>query len=539
MLRRQTFVFQLLCLPLLLAISLCCAGFAADTAEDNEKSIRTPNILFAIADDWGYHASVLGTPWIKTPAVDRVARDGLRFTHAYTPNAKCAPSRAALLTGRNSWQLKEAANHICYFPIEFKGWCETLAENGWTVGHTAKGWGPGVAEVAHGKPRSMAGVPFNQQLSKPLTSGMSNNNYSANFSQFLEAATDQQPWCFWYGALEPHRSYEFGSGVKMAGKQTSMIERVPAYWPDTDTVRHDMLDYAFEVEHFDRHLGAMLLELEQRGQLDNTLVIVTSDHGMPFPHCKGGAYVDSNHVPLFIMWKQGIAVQNRQIDDYISFVDLAPTLLEVAGISWQQSGMAPSPGRSLTDIFRSGRSGQIHPQRDHVLIGMERHDIGRPHDAGYPIRGIVQDEQLLLENFEASRWPACNPETGYLNVDASPTKTLILTNHRANANDQPWRLCFGKRPREEFYDLRSDPDCVQNLADRQSTEARRELLRSRMHRELAEQGDPRMMGNGEVFDNYVHANAGFVGFYERFMRGEIHNTPGWVNKTDFEPEPLD
>jgi arylsulfatase A-like enzyme len=111
-----------------------------------------PNILFAIADDWGAHAGAYGTPWVKTPNFDRVAKEGLLFSQAYTPNAKCAPSRACILTGRNSWQLKEAANHICYFPPEFKGWGEALAEHGWNVGYTTKGWGPGVAVDANGKP---------------------------------------------------------------------------------------------------------------------------------------------------------------------------------------------------------------------------------------------------------------------------------------------------------------------------------------------------------------------------------------------------
>ena len=120
-----------------------------------------PNILFAIADDWGLHASAYGTRWVKTPAFDRVAREGILFNNAYTPNAKCAPSRACLLTGRNSWQLGAAANHISYFPSKFKGWGEALAEKGWFVGHTQKGWGPGVATNAAGKPRQMTGRAFN------------------------------------------------------------------------------------------------------------------------------------------------------------------------------------------------------------------------------------------------------------------------------------------------------------------------------------------------------------------------------------------
>jgi hypothetical protein len=497
-----------------------------------------PNILFAIADDWGAHAGAYGTKWVNTPAFDRVAREGILFQNAYTPNAKCAPSRACILTGRNSWQLKEAANHICYFPMEFKGWGEALAENGWFVGHTTKGWGPGVATNAAGKPRQMTGQAFNAKKLKPPTSGISNADYAANFDDFLNAAPQGKPWAFWYGAIEPHRGYEFGSGVSKGGKKLSDIDRVPTFWPDNETVRNDMLDYAYEVEHFDTHLGRMLASLEKRGLLENTLIIVTADHGMPFPRGKGGAYEYSNHVPFAAMWKRGIAGANRVVTDYVSFIDLAPTFIEVAGLTWKQTGMADSPGRSLTDIFRVNQSGRVNPARDHVLIGMERHDIGRPNDVGYPIRGIVKDGLLFLENFEPSRWPACNPETGYLNVDAGATKTFILEAHRKNPDDRYWALCFGKRPAEEFYNLQTDPDCVNNLALQNGLPEQRAALKSQLYSELKAQGDPRMFGQGDVFDKYIHASPGNRNFYERYMRGEKIKA-GWVNDSDFEKAPLD
>ncbi len=110
------------------ALVVLCALFASETRAD--EPAKRPNILFAIADDWSYgHASAYGSTWVKTPAFDRVAREGLLFTRAYTPNAKCAPSRACLLTGRNSWQLKEAANHFPFFPSEFKTYAEALGEH--------------------------------------------------------------------------------------------------------------------------------------------------------------------------------------------------------------------------------------------------------------------------------------------------------------------------------------------------------------------------------------------------------------------------
>jgi arylsulfatase A-like enzyme len=480
------------------------------------------------------HAGAYGTRWVKTPAFDRVAREGILFNHAYTPNAKCAPSRACLLTGRNPWQLKAAANHISYFPPEFKGWSEALAEHGWFVGHTQKGWGPGVATNLDGRPRQMTGQGFNARTAKPPTTGISNNDYAANFEDFLEAAPTNAPWCFWYGAIEPHRAYEFGSGMAKGGKKLSDIDHVPGFWPDNDTVRNDMLDYAFEAEHFDRHLGRMLDALAKRGLLSNTLVIVTSDHGMPFPRVKGQAYEFANHVPFAAMWPRGIAKPGRVVDDFVSFIDVAPTFVELAGLPWAQTGMAESPGRSLTDIFNSPKSGQVNPERTYVLIGRERQDVGRPHDAGYPVRGLVTATALHLQNFAPDRWPAGNPETGYLDCDAGATKTFILDAHRKNPTDKFWQLCFGKRAVEELYDLTRDRDCLNNLAESAASEFERTSLKARLFSELKAQGDPRMFGQGDVFDRYEHANRGHVGFYEKFMRGEKMTT-GWVKESDYEP----
>jgi N-sulfoglucosamine sulfohydrolase len=499
---------------------------------------QRPNILFAIADDWSSgHASAYGSRFVKTPAFDRVAREGVLFTRAFTPNAKCAPSRAILLTGRNSWQLEEGANHIPYFPAKFKSWVEALGENGYFTGLTAKGWGPGVANDTEGKPRQMAGQPFNRRKLAPPAVGIGNNDYAANFQDFLDAAPRGRPWSFWYGSQEPHRAYEYGSGVAKGGKSPGDVDRVPGYWPDNETARNDMLDYAFEVEHFDRHLGRILATLEQRGLLENTIVIVTSDHGMPFPRVKGHAYEASNHVPLAVMWKQGIKTAGRKVDDYVSFADIAPTLIEIAGLKWSQTGMQPTSGRSLAEILFSEKDGLIDPARDHVLVGKERHDVGRPKDAGYPIRGIRKGDLLYLRNYEIDRWPAGNPETGYLDCDGGPIKTAILQARREGKERRHWQLAFGKRSAEELYDVSKDPDCITDLAaDRKYMEVMQKL-RQQMERELKAQGDPRMFGRGDLFNRYQYANAGERNFYERFMRGEKLKA-GWVSESDFEKEAI-
>jgi N-sulfoglucosamine sulfohydrolase len=202
----------------------------------------------------------------------------------------------------------------------------------------------------------------------------------------------------------------------------------------------------------------------------------------------------------------------------------------------EQSGMAPITGRSLREIFKSNPSQSINSNRDHLLLGQERHDVGRPHDQGYPIRSIIKDGWIYLRNFEPDRWPACNPETGYLNTDGGPTKTEILTANRTTPNDPHWLLCFGKRPDEELFDLNTDPYCVKNLSAAPDQQSRRAALETQMVRGLKEQGDPRMLGNGEDFDKYPYAGEK-RGLYERYLKGEKLNAD-WVSPMDAEPSPI-
>ena len=529
-------------LTIVLSIGLLgCGGSGTGDAPGDAASGERPNILFAIADDASFpHMGAYGTDWVETPAFDRVAREGILFTNAYTPNAKCAPSRSTILTGRNSWQLEEAANHWPYFPRKFAVYTEVLAENGYHVGHTGKGWAPGIAENENGEPRHLAGTPYEEHRTDPPTSAINGNDYAANFQAFLEDRSGDEPFAFWYGSTEPHRAYEWRSGIEQGGKALTDIERVPPFWPDRDTVRTDMLDYAFEIEYFDRHLQRMLVELERRGELSNTLVVVTSDNGMPFPRVKGQEYEHSNHMPLAIMWPGGIQSPGRIVEDFVSFIDFAPTFLELAGLDWSETAMASTPGRSLLEIFGSSESGQINPNRDHVLIGKERHDVGRPNDAGYPIRGIVTDRWLYLRNFEPGRWPAGNPVTGYLNTDGSPTKTLILDHRTTPGMFRYWQGSFGRRPAEQLYRLDRDPYNVNNLADDSSYAAVRDRLREQLYGALEAQGDPRMTGNGEVFDEYTYADESTRNFYRRYLDGELEESDaGWVNPSDFEERPFE
>ncbi|NOU58722.1 sulfatase family protein [Marinifilum caeruleilacunae] len=502
-----------------------------------KQEYKRPNILVAIMDDASMeHIGAYGCQWVNTPSMDRLATNGILFSNAYTPNAKCAPSRASILTGRNSWQLESAANHYCYFPNKFKTYSEALAEKGYHVGYTGKGWAPGVVGKVNGKKRKLTGKSYNKIKKSPPTTSINKTDYVANFIEFLDSRKEGSPFLFWFGSKEPHRSYEYGSGISKGGKKKSDIDSVYSFWPDCDTVRTDLLDYAFEIEYFDTCLNKIIDELEKRNELENTLIVVTSDNGMPFPRIKGQEYEFSNHMPLIVMWPKGIKRPGRRIDDFISFIDLAPTFLELAEIPESESGMQAITGKSLTSIFYSRKEGVIDTQRNHVLIGKERHDVGRPHDWGYPIRGIRKGDYLYIHNFEPSRWPAGNPETGYLNCDGSPTKTICIDTKDRDSTQQYWQWSFGKRAEYELYDVKNDPECMTNLYKDSAYRSIANLLQSQLIKELTEQQGPRILGHGEVFDTIKYAKPSNRNFYERYQNKEAMEA-GWVNSSDFQKMP--
>ena len=139
-------------------------------------------------------------------------------------------------------------------------------------------------------------------------------------------------------------------------------------------------------------------------------------------------------------------------------------------------------------------------------------------------------------NFKPDRWPAGDPETGYLNTDGSPTKTIILKYNRQGKNREIWNINFGKRGEEELFDIRTDPSCMINLAGNAEYSDVVKKLRDHLENELRDQNDPRIIGAGDVFDKYTYADEKVKDFYNRYMRGELSSkSAGWVDSTDFEP----
>ncbi len=464
-----------------------------------------PNILFIIADDASRDSmGVYGSTYVKTPNFDRIANEGVLFTNAYNCNPKCAPARACLLTGRYSWQLEEACNHNPILSSKWQFYPYLLEDSGYVVGYTGKGWGPGKWDDPSTRPSRLknanpAGHAWSKRTMKPPYEGIANTDYAANFKDFLDAQPADQPFCFWFGTKEPHRSYG-QDNWKLDGRNLKDVT-VPEYYPDNEIIRGDLADYAIEVEWYDTHIGRALQHLEAHGQLDNTLIIATSDHGMPFPRVKGQIYDDGFHIPMAARWGDRIK-PGRTVTDFITFPDLAPTLMEVAGLQ----PIDQMTGLSFVPQLLAETSGRIDKARNHTLLGKERHDIGRTDgdllSVAYPARAIRNDDYLYVRNFEPDRWPVGNPEYGFLNCDASPTKSFLTELSQSDPQFRYFELSFGKRPLEELYDMRNDQDCVNNLAAKPEFADLKDALFEQMKAELTAQGDPRILGNGEIFDYY-------------------------------------
>lgn len=502
------------CSRWLACVVLC---LAAESQAANDR----PNILLAISDDQCYpYASAYGCSGVRTPAFDRVASQGVLFKNAYGASPGCSPCRAALLTGRHCWQIEQAGTHASSFPLRYRCYPELLAEAGYFVGHTGKGWGPGNFKI-DGRTENPAGPAFSRVKNPPPAKGMSATDYAANFQAFLKARPPGQPFCFWYGGQEPHRAFEKGSGLK-AGKELDEAF-VPSFLPDTPEVRSDILDYCLEIEWFDTHLGRMLDALAEAGELDRTLVIVTSDNGMAFPRAKANGYDFGIHMPLAIAWPQRVP-GGRTSTDLVGFVDLTATILEAAGVDLNAAAFnrpeRQLAGRSLLPLLSQPGSGRLDPTRTAVFASRERHSSSRYQNLGYPIRSMRTPEYLYVRNFRPDRSPAGDPQTmngdqlgkmhgGYHDIDASPT-----LDHLVELRDDPTygrflRLAVDARPAVEIFDVINDPGCLVNLAGRPEFAATQAALTAQFEETLRRTGDPRLLASdgGDVFETYPRFSA--------------------------------
>lgn len=484
----------------LLIVTTCC----------QTKAQNKPNILFCIADDVSFmHTSIQGTAELSTPNFDRVANSGVLFNNAYCNVSSCAPSRASILTGKNSWELEEGGLLFGGLPKKFPTFSSLLKRNGYATGYSGKGYMP--ANKIEPYQTEPLAEEYNNIKNK-VPQFISNKDYAGNFKDFLSKKNKDEPFFFWYGSHEAHRAYNPGIGVKSC-KDISKI-KVPEFLPDNDLVRRDLADYFYEIEWFDSHLGKMIKDLEEAGELENTIIIVTADNGMPFPRAKSTCYDYGTHMPLAICWGDKIK-PGAKIDDFISFIDFAPTLLEAVGIEIPEG----TTGKSFLDILFSGKSGQIDAKRDRVFTALERHTYCRPDGLPYPIRTIRKGDWLYMVNFEPDRWPSGNddfasPHQGfYGDIDSGPTRTYLIDNKDNPAVKYYSDLSLNKRPEVELYNVKVDPYQLNNLASEEKYVELSKALKAELFAYLKETNDPRIKGESP-WDNYPYY---FKGFEEKHL----------------------
>lgn len=505
-----------------------------------------PNILFLFADDWGRYASAYAATEsqpspnqvVKTPNIDAIAKRGVLFKNAYVNAPSCTPCRSSLLSGRYFFNTGRAAIlNGAVWDGSVPAWPLLLKDAGYHIGKFHKVWSPGTpADAPFGGQEfayQKAGGAFNnfsENVTKMVSEGLSldaakqklYDEVRGNFDAFLTARKDGKPWCFWFGPTNVHRSWVKGSGKALWGIEPEALKgRLAKHLPDVPEVREDFADYLGEIQAWDAGIGVILKRLEESGELDRTLIVISGDHGAPgFPAGKCNLYDFGVGVSL-IAAGPGIKA-GRVVDDFVSLPDLAPTFLEVGGAKMPEGMNA----RSLVNVLHSEKSGQVDESRTWVISGRERHVAGaREGNLPYPHRALRTKEFLFIRNFMPDRWPMGDPKTvtettapstseledstyaAYADMDASPTKAWLI----ANRNESQWKwnydYAFAKRPAEEFYDLSKDPAQVDNRVDDPAYADRLRSAREQLMKILTDAGDPRVTGSGDTFDKAPFTDA--------------------------------
>ncbi len=494
------------------------AALAIPAALGAQKAER-PNILFAFGDDYGRYASIYGQlekengicRLLETPNFDRVASEGVLFTNAHVPAPSSTACRSSVLSGQYFWRTGKGAflhgkwdESIPSFPL-------ILESDGYHIGYTYKAWGPGeVLNAPIGGERTkyqQSGGRFNtfsQNASKAPDGDYEKakqklyDEVAGNFKAFLKDRDNGEPFMYWWGPTNTHRAWEQGSGKQLWGIDPDKLKGImPAFLPDVPEIREDFADYLGECMAFDNGLGVLISILEETGELDNTIIVVSGDHGIPgFPRAKTNLYELGTHVGLAVRYPAKIK-GGRVVEDMVSLTDLAPTFLEYG----KSDVPGVMTGQSLKKLLESGKSGQADKKRTYVITGRERHVVNaREGYLPYPQRAIVTHEFKYIRNFAPDRWPIGPLENGLRDLDGGPTKTWFMENFTNPAYEWHVGLGFAKRPYEELYDLRTDPAELVNVAADPKYRKVRDELSATLDRVLTSTGDPRMADGPCVYD---------------------------------------
>lgn len=531
-----------LLLGLVLSWSIALSGHVHAAANEER-----PNILFVFADDWGFYSDAYAddslTPWnamAPTPNFNRVAEEGVIFTNAFVNSPQCTPSRSALFSGQSFYRTGLAAVQDGIWDYTNPSFPMLLRDDGYHIGYTSKVWSPGTPKDAPFGGREhayeAAGRDFDE-FSQSVYGAMAEGVPMAdakqvllgqvreNFHDFMADREGGEPWLYWFGGRNPHRSWIKGSGKTLWGIDPDDLEgNMPPFLPDVPEVREDLADYFGEIHAFDAMLGVLIEELERTGELENTIIIVSGDHGAPgFTNGKANLYDFGTRTVLAVRWGDKVKA-GRVVSDFVDLMDLAPTLLEAGEVDIP----AVMNARSILPILLSQESGRIEPARSWIVTGRERHvSTAREGNLPYPQRAIQTEDFLYIVNFRPDRWPGGSPYNiteknapsvevlendtfiTHNDMDGGPTKAFLVQNRNEPDYARYYEIAFAKRPKEELYDLRIDPHQMVNVAGRQEYASVQADLRERLMMYLVETGDPRVQGNGSRFDRMPYT---FVGW---------------------------
>lgn len=513
-------------------IILACCLLGVSLGKDR------PNILFLFADDWGRYASIYGeaapggiNDVVQTPTFDRIARQGVLFNHNHVSAPSCTPCRSALLTGQHFWRTGTGSILLgATYPADLPSFPALLRDAGYHIGYTYKVWGPGAppnSPFTRDEAYTKAGSKFNQfsqNTSRAMVAGATMeeakevlfNEVRTNFRAFLADQEEGQPFCYWFGPTNVHRKWTKGSGKALWGIDPDNLKgKMPPFLPDVHEVRQDLADYFGEIKAWDEAMALIIEELKATGQLENTLIAISGDHGAPgFPYGKCNLYDFGTGVPLAIA---GPGVNGgRVVGDLTSLTDIAPTFLAAAGLDVPEA----MTGRSLWPVLESDKSGLVDEKRNRVFTGRERHvDNARADFKPYPQRCLRTHDFALIVNFRPERWPMGDPYRlgegenppsveeleGNTRVtlpdeDAGPTKAWLVTARKQDAWKGHFEWVYGQRPRLELYDLKKDPYEATNVAGDPEYAAMLKKMEAELMAELEATGDPRLINEGEFYE---------------------------------------
>jgi len=413
-LRRASVRFALITLSFVVAHSLP----AADSAGQ-------PNLVLIIADDLSPEDSgPYGTKTARTPTLDRLAREGMRFDAAFVATSSCSPSRASIVTGRYPHQTGAAELHQP-LPGTQIAFTEHLRAAGY--------WTAAAGKWHLGKP---AQEKFDLVKEGGGPSGCE------HWVPVLRDRPANQPFFLWLAALDPHRDYRPGT---LTPPHEPSDVTVPPYLPDTPEVRGDLARYYDEITRLDGFVGDVIAELERQGVADNTLILFISDNGRPFPRCKTTLYDSGIRTPWLVRWPAQVkpgTVSKR----LVSTIDIAPTFLALGGAK----PLANGSGQSFLPQLRDPAA----PGREYAFAQRHWHDFG-------DFARAVRSERWKYIRNTFPEFPNQPP------ADAlrSPTFVAMRQLHAAGTLPAVQSVPFlAPRPREELYDLAADPHELRNLA---------------------------------------------------------------------------